>query len=398
MAGGGIKTSNIRINRGIWSLRCSRGNCAPLVAKPCWLHGQYGRNRPFGVDVVGYHLSEIGLGEAARLLVRALDAAEIPTGLINVPLEGRMAETAFAERVAASDRHGTALSVSGATQLAHFARRSCRGQRNIAYPYWELPTFPTGWRGVFDGFDAYWAPTTFIRDMLTACQDRPVTLIPQPVLLADAPPKPGKTRGPLKVFTFFDYESFVSRKNPVGAIRAFLAAFPAGTEDVTLRIKARGAPSEQSRMELLELAQADRRIEVVDRLISRAEMTALMADCDVFLSLHRSEGFGLGCAEALALGKIVVATDFGGTRDFISAATGYPVAFTPVAITTADYPGADGSHWAEPSIAHAASILQDIYSDPGRAVERSIAGFRHLQKNNSFAAVGAQIKAALADC
>ena len=341
-------------------------------------------------------MSEIGLGEAARLVVRALDAAEIPTGLVNVPLAGRMAEAAFAERVATADRHGTALSIAGATQLAKFARRSCRGQMNIAYPYWELPTFPKAWSRVFQGFDTYWAPTTFIRDMLMSCQDRPVQLIPQPVVLPDTSPAPRESHGPLKVFTFFDYDSFMSRKNPMGAIRAFLAAFPAGTEDVELVIKARGAPSEQSRTELLDLARTDRRIKVLDRLVSRAEMTALMADCDVFISLHRSEGFGLGCAEAMAQGKIVVATDFGGTRDFISAETGYPVAFAPVALTAEDYPGAHGSHWAEPSIEHAVSILQDIYSDPARATERSMAGFRHLQKNNSFAAVGAKIRAALA--
>ena len=382
------------INRGIWSLRCTRGNCAPSVSKPCWLHGQYGTNRPFGVDIVGYLLSEIGLGEAARLLVRALDTSGIPTGLLNVPLPGRMSEAAMADRLANSGRHSIAVSVGGAPELASFARRCCRGQLNIAYLFWELSTFPDKWKRLFDGFDAYWAPSTFIRDMLIACQNKPVVLIPQPVLLPIQPPAQQQITGPLKFFTFFDFGSRVSRKNPMGAIRAFLAAFPAGTEDVTLLIKARGGPR-HSRAELNLLAQSDPRIQILDRLISRTEMSALMAECNVFISLHRSEGFGLGCAEALAHGKVVVATDFGGTRDFISEQTGYPVSYTLVALTEEDYPGATGSHWAEPSIEHAAHIFGELYANPGRAAERSLAGYKHLQLHNSLEAVGGKIRQAV---
>lgn len=385
--------SNKAINRGLWSLRCSRGNCPPSVAKPCWLHGRFGRNRPPGIDVVGHLLSEIGLGEAARQMVRALDAAGVPTGLVNAPLPGRMSETAMAERLATSGRHSTALSVTGATGLARFARHTCRGQSNIAYPYWELPTFPAAWRRCFDGFDAYWAPSTFIRDMLVAHQDRPVHLIPQPVTLPDTPPGPLDFRGPLKFYTFFDFDSFTSRKNPTGAIRAFRAAFPQGTEDVRLRIKARGMGSDESRRELHALAQSDPRIDVIDKLLSRAEMTALMEESHVFISLHRSEGFGFGCAEALAQGKIVVATDFGGTRDFITAETGYPIAFSKVALAPDDYPGAEGSFWAEPDTDHAAQVLQQLYTQPKIAAARAVTGFRHLEQTNSVAAVGHAIRA-----
>lgn len=391
-----MRTSNRAINRGLWSLRCTRGNCPRSVPKPCWLHGQFCKNRSPGVDVVGYLQSEIGLGEASRLMVRALDASGVPTGLVNVPLAGRMSEPLLAERVATSNRHNIALSIAGARELAYFARRSCRGQTNIAYPFWELPTFPKAWRRCFDGFDAYWAPSRFIRDMLVTHQDKTVDLIPQPVHLPDEPPPPQVFSGPLKVYTFFDFDSFAARKNPMGAIQAFRAAFPGGTEDVRLVIKARGTPSDQMRRELYRLAETDHRIAIREGLLSRAEMIALMQEANVFLSLHRSEGFGLGCAEALVQGKIVVATDFGGTRDFISAETGYPVSFTPISLTSADYPGADGSYWAEPDIEHAASILQEIYASPELAAHRSVAGFRHLQLNNSFEAVGREITKALA--
>lgn len=396
MAGNAARISDKSINRGVWSLRCTRGNCPPSIAKPCWLHGRFGRNRPFGLDLVGYLLSEIGLGESARLLVSAVDAVGIPVGLINVPLAGRQNETALADRVSISTRHRVALSVSGLAELKGFARRSCRGQVNIAYPYWELPTVPTSWKRAFEGFDAYWAPTNFIREVLTAYQTRPVHLIPQPVRLPDIPPTQRTFRGPLKLFTFFDYESKVSRKNPFGAILAFLSAFPTGEKDVELVIKARGAASAKDRTELHALVNSDPRIKILEGFLSRVEMSALLDECDVFISLHRSEGFGLGCAEALARGKIVVATDFGGTRDFISDETGYPVAFSQVALTELDYPGGDSSFWAEPSVEHAASILREIYSNPMEAAKRPLAGLELLRANNSFEVVGKRILEALA--
>ena len=340
-------------------------------------------------------MSEIGVGEAARLVLRAVDAGGVPAGLVNVPLPGRMAETALTDRIATAPRHDTALTVGAASDLRALARRTCRGQRNIVYPYWELPTFPVAWARALDGFDGFWAPTTFVRDMLAAAQAGPVHLVPHPFDLPDAMPSRPRT-GPLTIFTFFDFDSFITRKNPMGAIRAFLAAFPAGTEDVRLVVKARGTGAGGDRETLRAFAGADPRIEIVDRLLTRAEMTASMAAADVFLSLHRSEGVGLGCAEALAEGKIVVATDFGGTRDFITPETGFPVSFRTVPLTASDYIGWEGSHWAEPDIAHASTILRDIHDHPDAATGKAEAGFRLLAERHSFTAVGRRIAALLA--
>ena len=382
------------LNRGLWSLRCNRANCPSALAKPCWLHGNRGAARAFGVDVVGYLLSEIGLGEAARLLVGALDSAAIPTSLVNVPLAGRQAEGLLAPRLAANGAHRLALSVSGALEIGAFAGRACRGQQNVHYTFWELPTVPDSWRAVFEGFDAFWAPTTFVRDMLMSVQKRPVHLVPQPIRLPAAPPTP-RGGGPLRVLTMFDYDSYLARKNPQGAIEAFFAAFPAGTEDVELVVKARGTADSQARAAIARVAARDRRARVIDRTVSRNEMAALMQSCDVFMSLHRSEGFSLGCAEALARGKAVVATDFGGTRDFVTEETGFPVRFRQIAVGASDYPGGAGSHWAEPDIAHAAAILRSIYDHPESVAPKANAGHALLRRNNSQEAVGARIRGLL---
>lgn len=387
-----MKIGGKAINSGLRSLLCTHANCPPARAMPCWLRRLAGKSLEPGVDIVGFLRSEIGLGEAARLMVATLDAGDIPAGLITVPLPGRMAEPALADRLAASSRHRTALAIFGAAEIGMFARRACRDQTNIAYPYWELPSFPAAWRRWFERFDAYWAPTTFIRDALASVQSRPVVLVPQPVDLPTEPRRQPFT-GPLKFHTFFDADSSIARKNPLGTIEAFRLAFPSGREDARLLVKARGGGSDPARLSaLLALARQDARIEIVDGTLTRAEMTALMQDCNVFVSLHRSEGFGLGCAEALARGKAVIATDFGGTRDFINEQTGYPVQFAPAAVAPQDYFGTEGSYWAEPSLAHAASIMRAIYDDPGQTAAKAQAGFAHLKRHNSFGAVGRLVK------
>ncbi len=344
----------------------------------------------------GYFLSEIGLGEAARLIAGALDAAAISASLVNIPLPGRQAEAAMAGRIARAGDHRAALSVSSVTELASFARRACRGQQNIHYSYWELPSVPPSWRWTFDGFDSFWAPTTFVRDMLVSVQQHPVHLVPQPIALPASAPIASAFRAPLRILTFVDYDSFVARKNPQGAIEAFLQAFPTGREDVELIVKARGAAMSSARGELHALMARDRQIRVIDCTITREDVATLMASSDVFLSLHRSEGFSLGCAEAMANGKAVVATNFGGNCDFVTDATGYPVDFRRVPVSAQDYPGAEGSYWAEPSVAHAAELLRSIYDVPGQASAKAQAGYSHLKANNSFEAVGQRMRALLA--
>ena len=121
----------------------------------------------------------------------------------------------------------------------------------------------------------------------------------------------------------------------------------------------------------------------------------MIRDHDVFLSLHRSEGFGLGCAEALAVGKIVVATDYGGTKDFITEATGFPVAWKRVPVRRGEYVETPGATWAEPSIEHAAHSLREIYDAPDVARKRATFGIDELRRNHSFEVVGSKMREAL---
>jgi len=219
----------------------------------------------------------------------------------------------------------------------------------------------------------------------------------------------------------FDLNSSAIRKNPIGALEAFQLAFPLpelpasfGLEinshplsnQVALMIKAFPPQAPSPEWDWLQLRAAeDSRVHLVVATLERDELLALFGCCDVFLSLHRSEGFGRGIAEALQLGLDVISTDYGGNVDFCTGPLAHPVRFQTVPIPRGAYPFADGHHWAEPDLEHAAALMQEVaarrrtldldpasaFADPSRSAE-VLAAYR---ERFSYATAGMRYKARL---
>ncbi len=350
-----------------------------------------------GLCIVGYLRSEIGLGQAARNLAYACDSRRLPLSFCNLPLPGRQNDREFATKCnPVRDRKANVL-ITGLASLGRQPQESSGGRLNVLYPFWELSRVRPEWLTEVRRFDEVWAPTAFVASALADTAGRPVRLVRQPLRLPAAVPPPRSRRETLRLFTYLDFESYGERKNPAGAVHAFQAAFKPAQRDVELVIKVRGDGGEGLRQWLRKAAAADPRIKVIDRTLDRTQMDALMADCDAFVSLHRSEGFGFGAAEALAAGKAVVATDYGGTTDFISPATGYPVDYTLIAIKPGEYVDTDGQVWAAPRLDAAAAALQAIYQDPSDAYARTVRGFALLHVQNAPVVIGAQIERLLRD-
>lgn len=99
-----------------------------------------------------------------------------------------------------------------------------------------------------------------------------------------------------RVLFVFDVKSSLKRKNPWGATQTFQQAFPqGGQQNVQLVIKAlRPGSANQQWEELQQQAVQDPRLQVIEADLSRSELLALIGSCDVFLSLHRSEGLRAG--------------------------------------------------------------------------------------------------------
>ena len=188
------------------------------------------------------------------------------------------------------------------------------------------------------------------------------------------------------VFFNFDFGSF-ARKNPVAAIRAFAKAFPR-EKDARLVFKTMGAKSHPACLERLrreaDAAGIGGRFSVVAEYLPQAELYGLAGACDVYISLHRGEGFGLGMAEAMQMGKPVVATGWSANMEFTRPGVSFPVPYRLV-------PVADGEYftcmreWADADADAAAAALRRLYDDRAFAADTGAKGKAFVEEHFSTA-------------
>jgi glycosyltransferase involved in cell wall biosynthesis len=240
----------------------------------------------------------------------------------------------------------------------------------IGYWYWELETVPRSWARQKDWLNELWAPTPFVAEALRRSMPLPVfDMLPGMTVPAVTDVPRSRFGLPMDRFLFlfaFDMGSTRERKNPEGAIAAFRKAFrPSDPVSLVLKIS-RGWQDPLSLADLQAAAEPGRII-IIDQVMPPADVFALMNVCDAYISLHRSEGFGLTLAEAMALGKPTIATAYSGNLAFMNDANSLLVAYDRTRIRATAKAYARGAHWAEPSIDDAAAKMRWVVDHPDAA-------------------------------
>ena len=317
-----------------------------------------------GINILGKFSAASGVGQSARACAMATRASGISHAVSELTWDDM-----------AVGVHGTFL--PHRVNLFHFnadqvAARSVsiesilEDRFNIGCWVWELDVFPEQWDNAFNPFNEIWTPSSFCRESISQRSPIPVTVMPYCIQVPARPTGPRKRLGlpedRFLALCMFDAGSFFERKNPLAAIRAFRQAF-APDNRATLVMKARLGDRAPQEMELLQ-----RELETCDTILlketlSREEVLDLIEACDTVLSLHRSEGFGLILAEAMAMGKPVIATGYSGNMEFMTKENSFPIDFSMVTLDHDVGPYAAGAHWAEPEIDHAAECLRQVLHD-----------------------------------
>lgn len=332
----------------------------------------------FPLIVAGTFGTASGLGESARLSYRALDAAGIEVFGIN--LSASLLQPEDASEFAFEDGRGHSgpgtliLHVNGPLTsliLASLGRSFVSEKRVIAYWAWELPKLPADWRHGFPFVHEIWVPSRFVEQAVLALNPgKPVRVAPHPVAVRSSTATARRPGSPdaFTVLTVFNGASSYRRKNPLAAIDAFERAF---SPDRGARLIIKGLNLSADPAAEIELRRRLARApnsRLIETALGDDEMSALYAACDVLLSLHRAEGFGLTLAEAMLHGLPVVAIDWSGNTDFLTPATGVPV---PFRLAPATDPQATYHHpeltWAEADVDAAAAALRRLRDDPDEA-------------------------------
>ena len=331
-----------------------------------------------GVNLYGYLSRWLGLGECARLYANALLVSGYPVSLHDVDIDiphDRRDHTLAPHMGTASSFTRDLIFVNPdhwKDTLRSIGTHHGRDRHVIGYWFWELEKFPEDWLHALDQVDEIMVSSAYVEQSVRRVCSKPVTRVPVPLVSGN---DSGLQRGHFGLrdddyvfFCSFDFNSAVVRKNPHAVIAAFRIAFPRGDEKVTLLIKSsNGDRNTVLMMELLGAAARDHRIKVRDDMLERSDLRALHRCIDVYVSLHRCEGFGLGIAEAMHMGKPVVATAYSGNMEFMTTNNSCLVDYRMIVVREGEYPHAAGQQWADPDSWHAAHHMRALYQDRGLA-------------------------------
>lgn len=332
-----------------------------------------------GVNVFAYLRGQFGLAECARMYARALLGAGYPTALVDVDINlphgwNDRSLDAYIGEESPHDIHLIFVNPDFLpAAIEQIGKAKLEGGYVIACWFWELENIPASWLPALELVDEILVASRYVGDAFSKVTDKPILCVPLPLSeVGDSGLQREDFGIPEDAFVFltsFDFNSFVHRKNPFATIRAFQQAFPKDRDDVQLLVKTSNGFRRPDRLQLLvDAVDDDSRIIIRDHVLDRADVQALQRCCDVYVSLHHAEGFGLGLAECMAQGKPVIGTAWSGNMEFMDTENSALVGYSLVPVEEGEYAHHEGQRWAAADEADAAIWMRRLADDPGLAI------------------------------
>lgn len=365
----------------------------------------------FGFNVISHVSGNLGIGVTARNVLRVLIERGCPVSVLDIdPGMGRHQHDRRYDEYTVDSLtdmpYGINLFILPPSTISHYLPQALSikpGCLNVAWSMWELPVLPEVWRRPLEMLDVLIAQSEFVRYAFEFNLSHVQTIAGvHPLYLPDNV-RANRTRFGLPAegvifVTSFDPHSDPQRKNPFAAVRAFLAEL-GDDPRAHLVIKMNNAhltgAAHPVIEELLELCNGHARVRLLTENLSYSEVLDLYASCDVFVSLHRAEGLGLGPMEAMALGKAVIATGWSGNMTYMNHRNACPVGYQliPVAGSIVDYNSealGRAAQWADPDMDQASAWMRRLVDDAalrvalGECARTDIAAHHARAQQGSF--------------
>ena len=354
------------------------------------------------VVLVGHPFAPIGIGENIRISFRAFRSIGMDIGVRDVygsqemdpdvknELESKLVQE-FSPDLNIFHLNGDEVEPA----LRHLGTDLPKDGYNVIYPAWELSKYPKEWAEQLNRFDEIWTASKFTHESIASAVVKPVVYLP---LTGQIHLNTFLGRRYFKIpessFTFlffFDFTSYIERKNPFAVLQAFEKLCRLRPDDdLCLVIKVKGGDMKVQDYQRFQdyVARSKTRLIIIDKLLSDNEIKNLLRCCDCFVSLHRSEGFGLGLITAMFLGKPVIATGYSANMDFMTETNSCLVRYDLRSVPEGAYPFGNGQVWAEPDIDHAVDHMLKLVSDRDYARSIGDEASRHVRVNFSYRATG----------
>lgn len=327
---------------------------------------------PRGVNLVGDIRIEIGLGQSMRLLANALSLSKYPFGIVNslFNTDVRRNDHSWDHKIRQYAPYGINLLHFNPPDLNEaYAREGdalWKNHYNIGFWLWELEDFPKQYLPTFKFVDEIWTPSEFASNCFRKLTDKPVYTIPYHVTaeadLTFDREYFGLPKDKFLYLIMFDFNSTMLRKNPVDAVEAFKNAFAPENQDVGLVIKVNNS-TQECRDTLEALLKGYKNVYYITGTLDKSEVNSLIACADVYVSLHRAEGFGLILAEAMLLKTACIATNWSSNTEFMNSDCACMVSCNMVKINEGEGLYPPGAIWANPSVTEATEYMLRLKND-----------------------------------
>ena len=331
----------------------------------------------FNLRILGFFSQTFGLAEASRRTLKAIhSSSKINVSATQVPYAGKHLgdeKNISVEKSLPVEKNEIRIFHFNGDHLERLildwgpSLLECRYR--IGFWHWELPEFPNDYLPWFDKVDEIWVPSRFVYDAIAPKTIKPVQIIPLAIdeqILKPPPPNRYKFSIPNDKVVFlitFDFYSILERKNPILGIKAFskLIEDDKYKDLAHLVVKVSNQHSDKEGYNILLKtlsALSPQNITFIDKVLPRMDMMQLINSIDSLISLHRSEGFGLHLAEAMAMGKAVIATNWSGNTDFMNLKNSSLVDYDLVRLEKDFGPYRRDCRWASPVLDHAVSKMK----------------------------------------